>query len=683
MISRTENAVAVAAQYAFCARAALEPSNDVIATAIPWKKKAEELSEAELRSIGGFESIQRFALGGNPLSLFRYLYFELTVELGNVDPDKVLRAIADDIENRRISTEKRRPASDFRPPDGPWSSSATGVGRFLTGPLGVIELPRPAWTLQRQWVENSYASWQSSVRYGGDSVRESHTLAGFGDLFDFSGWSTEWRDWFCDLGLIWQIGSGGEALLVWENPREQWSPLRADIPNQFRKMFRSLQAANRENLSHLLECCIDEFRGEFFEGVEYKFARRALKALSDKEVRSSLSGAEIWHLLHVLPSESVAAVACDLGLTEPAHSDGSFSENFAAVLIYFRDSVKHLGTLEQFLGHAHGAEYDQVLHLILREQEPLILLRQFLFSDAEVTRAFARWAAAPVRFHKGKWDRTDPDERSILTKAVARALGIEELPSIRPIALPLGSLASGADKERLRAFLNNGRIRSEWILRTASQYCYQLIKISEETKKLTIAGFKIHHVTPFERDKELSDWAASHPYKIDLDALSGSHYEVIISHLVKLAPSNPPSYLHRVCEAHSKLVRFYKDGRVGRAGNIGSHYNSHGLEEFFEASKALEGFDRYARSQPDVLPFFVRFVGAVKTINKPSEVLLATVDAMKLSDEYVKLRHFVSANDCGAALRGDRIYSFTDVTKNHISINPIIIDWTDYLLEPT
>jgi hypothetical protein len=43
-----------------------------------------------------------------------------------------------------------------------------------------------------------------------------------------------------------------------------------------------------------------------------------------------------------------------------------------------------------------------------------------------------------------------------------------------------------------------------------------------------------------------------------------------------------------------------------------------------------------------------------------------------------KLAHYTDRAEILTALRGDRIYSFADVTRNAISINPIMIDWTEF-----
>jgi hypothetical protein len=117
---------------------------------------------------------------------------------------------------------------------------------------------------------------------------------------------------------------------------------------------------------------------------------------------------------------------------------------------------------------------------------------------------------------------------------------------------------------------------------------------------------------------------------------------------------------------------------VSKSGNLGAHHNQVGASALAAAYESLYRFDLCARDTQDALPDFVRFVKEIRTPNKPSEVIVEPIEEFGIGGPKRKLAHYTDHAEILTVLRGDRIYSFTDVTRNAISINPLMIDWTEY-----
>ncbi len=679
MVPRVESAVAAAAAASFLLLKPVPFEEDEIATALAWRTDVEQLDERIGARFPGVESLNRIVPCGDLRALWRYRFFELAVRPDRTDCRLLLRALETALSSKRaIGFDHFCDRGDGTDNDCP----TLGVGHLLMGPLGVIGLPRPAWTGALECVHPTYNDWQNATTPASESDWDSIAAGELtGPTGSLHGWSECWRNWL--LRLIW-VGEHDGLVWIFNGPRIEWSPINASLSVSHQSLLRGLYESfftDESRARQLLQACLRDCRADFFEGVDFEFASRARKALLDPQVLSDVGSAGLWQLLHIGKLELVLSTARELGFVSAPRPSKSFAENLAGALVEVSDRLGHCAVLEQFMGHAEGAKYDQVLHLILRQGEDIF---SKLLIDGTLARALAQLTAAPIRFQSEKldaWDRTSPQEQKVLAQSISEVLGREEVPSLNRDVFPVATASDPHDREQLRAKTTAGRIRSEYLLKTAVQYLYELINLGRCSDDGLSGWTSIHNLKHLESDTKLCEWASVHRPSIDLGHMTVSQLVSLHAHLCISVRHDAPKYLLEVKRMQTELVRYYEREHVARAGNLGPHLNSATLDDMSKAFDTLRSFDRFAQETTDILPGFVRFVREVREVNRPSVVTVEPISSIGIRVPAAKLQHFISHEGVLRALRGDRVYSFTDVTRNEISVNPIVIDWTDWVRE--
>lgn len=677
---RVENAIAAASAASFRLLRPVPLEQDEIAKAIVWRPDIDRFDEIIGTRFPGVESLRRILPGGDPRALWRYRFFEIAANPAETNCERVLEALSTAISVRGVGSVAWGPTS------GADSMPSLGVGPFLMGPLGIVELPRTAWTGALECVHPSYLDWEFATLPSEWADRDSICVGRAEDL-SLDEWSDCWRD-----SLQAEVSShGGEAYLMqWE--RGAWSPdshandmLGACTDSLYSHLVAL--SSPRDTLSRLLEVCFERCRAEFFDRVRYDFAPTAQKACHDRVRRDLLSLAELWQLLHICKIESVVALSRELGVIRGQMASGCYAENLAHALLTASERVGDDSALQQFFGHAQGAKIDQVLHLILRQSRPDDLLSRLLI-DGRLSRALAELTAAPLGFQNPKhdaWDPTDPNQQSLLVRSIAEALGEQRVPTINSDALPLASIAGQVDrrdKGELRAGISAGRVRCEWILKTAVQYLYSLLTPNPFNSKAgAFDGSSVREMLVLGSDPGIVNWAGRQSPPIDLCRMTVGGWISLHAHLRQSVSAHVPKHVHEVLRGQVELLRLFSADRVAESGNLGPHLNSASMEDLLSGLGRLAAFDRAAREIPDALPGFVRFVKEVREPNKPSLVTVEPISEVGVPVPKGKRVHYISRDPILQALRGDRVYSFTDVTRNEISVNPIVIDWTDWLRE--
>jgi hypothetical protein len=665
---RVENAIAAAAVASIYMLRPVAADKDEMWQALGWRPEADSLDEAMASSIGGFESLSRIVPGGNCAALWRYLYFELAVDPSKTDCESVLRAIAISMRNR---------------PAGRGQGMTRVVGQFLVGPLGVIEFSRRAWSDRICILSATYGDWLSETWGGLRSDWTGSSVRGGKSLCTLTGWSGRWQQWFHGADLVMELNEG---ICVWQKGRESWSPDEMPVNCRHRQLLDELSSKSHDVLCELLARCIEEVRGEFFDGVHYTHSRAALEAICEPARLDALDRAEVWQLLHVPRLRSMLGIAREMRLVPIPSAVGSFAESLSQALIDSRDLAGDPAMLDHFLGHAQGAEFDQVLHLLLRQPNVQTILPGLLVGNPNLSRALARITASPVRFQLDRldaWDRTSHEEQQLLTRSIAEFLGAEILPDLDQSAHPLARLVDLVDREYVQQQVARGRRRSEWLLKLSASYLYNLINVRKDNPRDRSGPGFICDFADFRDDGRLRTWAVDRRPAIDLTRTTASECVAVLIQLSRQVGQDSPLYLKRTAEAQQAMLVRYENTGVARAGNLGAHDNRASLSELAEAYEILRSFDEFARSTPDVLPGFVRFVREVREVDRPAKVFLDPVNQVGSAVPAPKLTHYVSRDLQPGQLRGDRVYSFTDVTRNEISVNPIVIDWTPYLLQGT
>lgn len=670
---RVEYAIAAAAAASFQLLRPIRLEDDVIAKHLAWRPDIEQLDAHIGSRLQGIESLPRILRAGDSRAVWRYRYFELAVRPTQTDCQAVLKAVSAGLLDRGLS-------------GGCSGGIATrGVGSFLLGPLGVIELPRVSWVSALETVHYTYQSWEWETTPAEVADRSAIEAGRVVDLFDGSGWSDRWRGWF--LNDYCSPVHRGEISL-WQGERGDWAPANNTIPARLSRFGTGLidvLLSDHDELVSLVEACVQECRAEFFDGVIYDFSVEARKALLEPGAIRALDRAALWQLLHVARPESLIAIARERRLVPAPIDTVSFAEELANGLIDARDRSEDPSILDHLL-HAHGSKYDQVLHRVLRTKKPNELLTSLLVGNPRLARCLAKVTSAPLRFQSAKsdaWDHTSDAEQGAFVMSVAEAFGFQEVPRLNSIVHPLRQLGHPIDREQLQAHVGKARRRVEWILKTASQYIYQIIRISEVSRRVLYerAHLGVWSFVDFESDEELRKWAAAQSPPIVLGRLTGTQLSAVHLQLCSSVSEDAPLHLKKVRDSQRDLMKEYGRSSVARAGNLGAHDNQATPKQLMEAYEAQRMFDDGARRNLDVLPGFVRFMQELREVNKPSEVTVEPISDFDIDIAAGKRKHYVSRQRQPGELRGSCVYSFTDVTRNEISVNPIVIDWTEYVRE--
>lgn len=655
--SYAENAVAAAAAASFRLLKPVALESDEISSGLAWRDDIDRLDETFGARLPGIESLSRIVPAGDPRALWRYLYFEFASRPERTDPGRLLKAVAAALSTRAKST------------------ATIGVGPILMGPLGVIRLSRCSWTGVRVAAGGTYAAWESDVRGGQRVDWDLSLLRQDRKTGVMDGWSDRWRRWLQEREWIHAEGTGGDWFIS-DAPRLNWSPDDAPVPIRFRSSIENLWL-KRDVVRELLDESVREFKGAFLGGVDYSLSSKAKDALEDDRIRSKLTKDEAWHLLHVVPAESLIDLGRRRGLVVP-ETERSFAEELAQALIDAGDLTGSDSWLRPFLGHAGGPLFDRVLHYLLRAG-PANVLKGHIAVSIPIACSLARITCAPLRFRdESKWDPTSEDEQVLLARSVSEALGCEQLPQIDPRARPIRDIRATRDVQQVETQVMSGRKRAEWILQTANRYIYHLKWRCTQISTRQATGVAISDVAHYDCDESLESWAKSKDLR--LHGLSLSGLVDLNQYLCSKVSDDDPAHLREIAEAHKQLRAWYGQMKVAQAGNLGAHANRASIDRLSEASMVLREFDELARKTPRVLPGLARFVEERRKADYPLQVTVEPID--ELGIDLAKRVHYFSTNAGASRLRGDRILSFTDVTCNTISVNPIVIDWTDWLKEP-
>lgn len=631
--------------------------DDPIARVLAWRENIADLDDWIGNSLPGIESLDRRVPSGDCRAAWRYRIFELAIRPDRTDSAALLDVLGSELVARSLCDD------------------SIAVGPFVLGPLGVITLPRSSWGGSTAFVDfDSYASWAEETARGslsGMFIRDFDVTGGL------AGWSESWQSWCLLQGLFEQAN---RDLHIYSKQRYRWAPSEATpggsfLPASPFDLWYRADADSRVQ-SRLLELCINQFPALFFEGIDYSRAPRAGVAIRDAGVRAELSNEEAWQLLHAVPEEMLVALARECGLIgvlEHRVQRDCFAVNLAQSLVAACDRLGDRSSLRPFLGHAGGTEEDRVLHYVLR-RGPSAVLREHVGVNIPMAVALAQMTAAPRRFHReASWDPTSDQEQALLINSIAEVLGAERLPDLDVRARPIDGSGVAEAPHVIESWVMHGRKRTEWILQTSAQYLHQLLVAFAESHARTRAISGIRKFRHYSEDAELKAWAEGR--ELDLRRLTLSGLIDLMQHLRGKVSADAPGHLRDVADAHERLIKWYGQNDVAKSGNLGAHANRSTAGELSDAFNALRGFDAFARSTRNALPGFARFVEEGRKVDYPLQVKVEPIEELGIA--LGKTEHFFS--DFGAHFRGDRVLSFTDVTRNHISVNPIVIDWTEWL----
>ncbi len=675
-----ERAIALAAWVSVHILRPVPFAEDGIARAIAWRTDAASIAEdAELLFPGDPRSeddchpdvarlADRILPDGDASSLCRYHFFEATTDPQTTDANTLLRAVAAALQERRL------------PEAAEWPITVAG---FVLGPLGLIQQARVKEHATGWYADGSLGEYLRALD------RRRTGAVGFvpANAFSADRWSETWRQWYEASRVTRRDDEQRNAR--WLAIRESWSPGTATRAQDTwpGSATRDILKLDAPILRTLLEACLAHDRGGFFRDVDWTFAPGGPRALS--RPFDQLTPGTLRQLLLVAPAELVVSCAHERGHGPytPEWARASFSENLSSALLRAHRATGTDALLHGLVARAGGPEWDRLLHYVVK-QDPAAVLRAHVRGNPVIASGLAGLTCAPYRFHDvATWDASEPGELATLERHVGDLLREERVPVLADRAHPLERFVRVQSAEEARDRVNRGRRRAEWLVKTALQYLYAVSSYAQAPPPHTVRGGRtvVPVVPSFWTDSAYASRigaaaAASGepPLEIPVDAaLPLSPLLRLLAAAGSQVSADSPAYVLNVRDAQQELRRASEELRIAALGNLGSHDNPSSLETLREALQTLAEFDQRARSIEGALPTFVQFVRSTLSPNRPMVVEVTPYDPLGVVHPAAKSLHYVT--DSWMALRGDEVYSFTDVTRNSVSVNPVILDWTPWL----
>lgn len=468
-------------------------------------------------------------------------------------------------------------------------------------------------------------------------------------------------------------------------------------------------------LSQLLRRCLELDRKSFYaETSSWRYAEKAKTALEQvSNGGTTLSVEDARQLLLLARPETVfrcinevrAAQGDSYLLDNLSIRDGRlvpawttkvcFAVNLARALEAAYEKTGNLPQLDFLTCFSRGDRFHRTLHYVLR-QNPTDILRAQLTQPA-IASALAAMTYCHSRFgDPGSWDASDPALQEQLFREVAAGLGFAKPPETLAKTRPydrreLRRLLNSGNADALQNLANQVRRHAEWIFKTVIQWAYatwSTLELDRASKRTSLPQEDdICVVGPFFRSEQFIKRVgekglplSGKPLALKADGkLTLGELHALLCAIGSLLPSDEKAAMQPMFEEHHELRRLYSDYQVASVGNLGSHDNPVSIAELKQGVQSLVDFDLAARALKDAFPQFMVFEEEIIQPNHPRRVRFARLVDEEQGDlnSHADLSFFFTH---GRHFKGEKIYAALDVTRNSLSLDPVVVDWTDWVV---
>ena len=468
-------------------------------------------------------------------------------------------------------------------------------------------------------------------------------------------------------------------------------------------------------LSQLLRRCLELDRKSFYaETSSWRYAEKAKTALElVSNGGTTLSVKDSRQLLLLARPETVfrcinelrAAQGDSYLLDNLVIRDGRlvpawttkvcFAVNLARALEAAYEKTGNLPQLDFLTCFSRGDRFHRTLHYVLR-QNPTDILKAQLTQPA-IASALAAMTYCHSRFgDPGSWDASDPALQEQLFREVAAGLGFAKPPETLAKTRPydrreLRRLLNSGNADALQNLANQVRRHAEWIFKTVIQWAYatwSTLELDRASKRTSLPQEDdICVVGPFFRSEQFIKRVgekglplSGKPLALKADGkLTLGELHALLCAIGSLLPSDEKAAMQPMFEEHHELRRLYSDYQVASVGNLGSHDNPVSIAELKQGVQSLVDFDLAARALKDAFPQFMVFEEEIIQPNHPRRVRFARLVDEEQGDlnSHAELSFFFTH---GRHFKGEKIYAALDVTRNSLSLDPVVVDWTDWVV---
>jgi len=630
------------------------------------------------------------------LPLRYYHFFEACIDPRDTEADKVLDAIANAV--------RARP--------GTWAQGrAFAHGGFAVSCHGLTSSTRICVS-----TKSEDAKGYTRIQQSHDEWTRQQTTPPRWSLEDrdqsLAGWSEQWREWFRTHGPVRPGPDDAEYRLHHRlDPDRDWGPpcdrsIRLEPPHVGPRLMSTVHDCSPATLESLLTAVYRDRLATFLrartrlgraQGLRHLVKRllgrpiapdtETVTPLDATELASPDAHAALRHLLFVSDDSRVVSAALAQGsitLPETTETDRSALERLADLAIAAFQMADRSDDLTAMVKGASGTLQEQTLHFLqLRGDDALLSLTAI----PRVAEAFAQLACAPLHLldgidqsNRGLLQELHSHIHTVMDYQVAPPIG----PRHQPIKFPDRAAASD---------VNRARSRIEYLFKLALQHLFALSRCATRSA----------HDTPSTAHSGTAKVAsATDTLFWDLDRFDDAFGPIddplskcrgwgsgkfTLSELVHLSSimTRTRNAAHapwqHVCRGLTVMKTLCGQLDLPRRGNRASHDTPNDPTDY------LDDLDCFRRFDSDVcngaaLPRFYVCRSVTHTLNHPTEVhFLPYACGAGVTDAQSLRAYFSGWLARRNVWRADRIYSVTDRTNNSISINPIVLDWTDWLTD--
>ena len=633
---------------------------------------------------------------------FRLLVFELSLSPDAAKSKALLDTLCETLQDKELVSQDAL-------------LKAGQMGSFVFGPGGLIARTRRSESSRCVFGRHGYLGalekLVEAIGYSGGSVSNTPVL------HPSSAWGQEQLHLFEAERLLCPnyLKTKGEMFFYYRFHRRWMVGVSSNSGLEDCSAAVLSRISDARLLIQLLRRCLELDRKPFYaETSTWRYAERAKAALEQvSNGGTTLSVEDSRQLLLLARPETVLRCTNELrvalrdgDLLEPlAIRDGRlvpawttkvcFAVNLARALEAAYEKTGNLPQLDFLTCFSRGDRFHRTLHYVLR-QSPTDILRAQLTQPA-IASALAAMTYCHSRFGEpGSWDASDPALQEQLFREVAAGLGFakppETLAKTRPFdRRELRRLLNSGNTDALQNLANQVRRHAEWIFKTVIQWSYatwSTIRPDEAPEGTFLPDEKdICAVGPFFRSelfiKRVKDEGlsfAGKPLAIKVDGkLTLGELHTLLCSVGSLLPYGDKAAMNPMLEEHNELSRLYSDYQVASVGNLGSHDNPVAIAELKQGVQSLVDFDLAARALKDAFPQFMVFDEEIIQPNHPRRVRFAKLIDEEQGDlnSHADLSFFFTH---GRRFKGERIYAALDVTRNSLSLDPVVVDWTDWVI---
>lgn len=361
----------------------------------------------------------------------------------------------------------------------------------------------------------------------------------------------------------------------------------------------------------------------------------------------------------------------EYGLSPKKYCSESLAENTAGLILDTYTSINRLDDLEKIVRKSGGDIYNRTLHHVI-QVKPSELILSYLKTNPTIIDAMLALLHLDDAF--SGYDPSDKEVVDTIYRAIMTFLGKifpKQIFSIQKYIMETQEYDKTDNKDILKQNISSIGNTIEMILTHIISYLYCIHSVDTAEVRMhevVIKEIKEHVATAFNA---LQVKTKNGIYQIDSARWGLNDMNEILKNITNILPQgkNTLAIDNDVFAKIKNLTNSFNTFRINQLRNSGSHYQlpeeQPSVKELQLAIHNLREFIIQIKND-DLYPHFFYFKSLIKDPELPYRVKFMNEYGNESKEYYfTETINFVEGS----------IYSITDITKNQISINPIVLEW--------